>query len=831
MTLAQLAAGLGRARLPRLQNVVWGNNSDYGIGNGWKSDLIGEPVGGSLPRVAALNTGYFNVTAMTPSGTLTGNGGSAYGALGLGFLKGKKNFASQPLPVTMCPELTTVRALASNGVSSIVILRDGSVWTWGGNGNGKIGNGEGQETGEDFGPSQVVAYPVQVRKQSDKEPKGTHAAGYGGGTPQVRPAAFEALTGVTAVAMGEEFCLALKAGKILAWANNGKAGQCGTGNKHGSRGFAEHGTGEKHKITVYEEVTNPTTKEKELKEEELEIEGYLYADTNTEGLVYEYVELGAGEYWALKSVLLPPLLKKKREEEAGKKVKDFGLMWTLRSNGGPEQQYPVPILNSLAGAGKNTTYTGSNAIAISCGSQFSLGLLNDLRGTVIAWGSNSSEQCANAEAGQIVETPVEVEGLPSTAEVEANAGKKVVAIAAGGANGLALLKNGEVLSWGNNGNGAALGEGGFLGTGEEVTKYNPTTHKYENENSAVPQKVVSLPVAYYIGGGRTNSWAITTTHEGYIWGSNLYACLGNGLETHASVKITSEAEKLSHLLIEAERGGTVGNSITIELANKGVSQTLACSVTGTAPAYTVLMSLATSVLGVVTSTYKQVEEALNANKEVAALVTATLARAETIGPETAKVATLKLEDGENGGSNSPQKIPLSGEVINLSAGEYTAAAVIRGAMMSKRLWYEMPDEEHMVVHVEWPHPEEWEIEWQRIYTQAERTQLREEGFKLKEIEQKQEKAFPAHVVRWYTGSPEEKASPPRVLPETLNPGVFEIGSIINGTPYFPLEPDPSTGISFYDVKVRSKTPGTEWVPRGIHIGVFNEAEEEPEEEG
>src|SRR6266851_2418171 len=96
----------------------------------------------------------------------------------------------------------------------------------------------------------------------------------------------------------------------------------------------------------------------------------------------------------------------------------------------------------------------SGAVAVSGGGSHSLALLGD--GTVRAWGSNGSGQLGDGtttgpetcvEARPCSRTPVAVSGLSG-----------VVAISAGGSHSLALLSNGTVRAWGNNGSGQ-LGNG------------------------------------------------------------------------------------------------------------------------------------------------------------------------------------------------------------------------------------------------------------------------------------------------------------------------------------------------------------------------------------
>ncbi|GII34365.1 RCC1 domain-containing protein [Planotetraspora mira] len=83
--------------------------------------------------------------------------------------------------------------------------------------------------------------------------------------------------------------------------------------------------------------------------------------------------------------------------------------------------------------------------SISAGGSFSLARLSN--GTVQAWGDNAIGQLGNGVVSPAVFLPAPVTGLTG-----------VVAIAAGGTHGLALLSNGTVRAWGDNSSGQ-LGNG------------------------------------------------------------------------------------------------------------------------------------------------------------------------------------------------------------------------------------------------------------------------------------------------------------------------------------------------------------------------------------
>jgi alpha-tubulin suppressor-like RCC1 family protein len=145
----------------------------------------------------------------------------------------------------------------------------------------------------------------------------------------------------------------------------------------------------------------------------------------------------------------------------------------------------------------------TGVVAIAAGEEHSLALLGN--GTVVAWGSNNHGQLGTGtttgpqlcEWGACSITPVAVSGLSG-----------VTAIAAGGNHSLAVLKNGTVMAWGSNGYGQ-LGNAG-------------TT------NSDVPVAVSGLSGVTAIAAGEEHSLALLQNGTVVAWGANGEGQLGDG---------------------------------------------------------------------------------------------------------------------------------------------------------------------------------------------------------------------------------------------------------------------------------------------------------------
>jgi alpha-tubulin suppressor-like RCC1 family protein len=142
-----------------------------------------------------------------------------------------------------------------------------------------------------------------------------------------------------------------------------------------------------------------------------------------------------------------------------------------------------------------------NVRAVAAGSVHGLALLKD--GTVRAWGNNSSGQLGIGTIGDPQLTPVRVPGL-----------KNVRAIAARDSYSLALLTDGTVRAWGNNGSGA-------LGNGTVGT------------NNPMPAPVLGLQHVRAISAGSGHALALLKNGTVMGWGANNQGQLGQGTTTVA----------------------------------------------------------------------------------------------------------------------------------------------------------------------------------------------------------------------------------------------------------------------------------------------------------
>ncbi len=149
----------------------------------------------------------------------------------------------------------------------------------------------------------------------------------------------------------------------------------------------------------------------------------------------------------------------------------------------------------------------ANVVAIGAAQSGSLALLAD--GTVMAWGENGA-----GETGDGVGSAGGCECVPSPRPVPGISG--AVAISAGTLGGTALLANGMVLAWGFNGDGE-------LGIG--TTTGNPGCE------CLPPVTVPGLGPARDIASGGRHSVALTQAPMVAAWGTNFAGELGIGAAT------------------------------------------------------------------------------------------------------------------------------------------------------------------------------------------------------------------------------------------------------------------------------------------------------------
>jgi alpha-tubulin suppressor-like RCC1 family protein len=348
------ALAQARAGLPGInQNgaASWGDGADDQLGNGTtaSSALFG-PVSGLTAGIVRVSAGGGHGLALRTDGTVWAWGTNASGQVGNGDL------TNHATPVQV-QGLTGVTAVAAGGAHSLALRSDGTVWAWGYNRWGQVGNGA-----------------ISVAQPTADEVTG--------------------LTSVIQIAAGEGFSMALRSdGTVWAWGDNS---------------YGELGNGTTTRSTVPVEVSG----------------------------LSGVTRIAAGAYG-------------NSAFATSATIKGVTRVWAWGDNrdgqlgDGTFTSHSTPEL---------VTGIGAPGIAdVSAGESFVVVLGTD--GSIWGWGADEKGQLGNAP-GQPVTRPLETFG-PRVG---------ITQLAAGGNHTLALQANGTVLAWGYNVDGE-LGRGSTSDSG------------------------------------------------------------------------------------------------------------------------------------------------------------------------------------------------------------------------------------------------------------------------------------------------------------------------------------------------------------------------------
>ena len=152
----------------------------------------------------------------------------------------------------------------------------------------------------------------------------------------------------------------------------------------------------------------------------------------------------------------------------------------------------------------------TSAVAVAAGNTHTCALITG--GTVRCWGQGGNGQLGDGQSGdpgtQLRLTPVTVSGI-----------NDATAIAAGGFHTCAIVTNGAVKCWGDDGAGQ-LGDG------------------TPGDRSLLPTPVSGLTGAVALGAGEFSTCALLASHAVKCWGHNGFGQLGDGTMTDRSTPVS-----------------------------------------------------------------------------------------------------------------------------------------------------------------------------------------------------------------------------------------------------------------------------------------------------
>ncbi|PXY81861.1 hypothetical protein DKK73_07815 [Bifidobacterium asteroides] len=155
-------------------------------------------------------------------------------------------------------------------------------------------------------------------------------------------------------------------------------------------------------------------------------------------------------------------------------------------------------------------------------------------GHVYAWGNQASGSLGNDKTSDTATTPVRI------TENDAIKGKIFIAVSAGDAYSMALASDGTVYTWGSNGKGQ-------LGNGTTT-------------DSAVPVKANLDANITAISAGRSYAMALASDGTVYTWGNNQYGQLGIGSSDNSSHASPAKVTALSGITA-ISAGFTTGTAL------------------------------------------------------------------------------------------------------------------------------------------------------------------------------------------------------------------------------------------------------------------------------
>ncbi|MCX4403976.1 chromosome condensation regulator RCC1 [Streptomyces sp. NBC_01764] len=227
----------------------WGNNVSGQLGNGSTSNANtpGQVIGVARQDVKSVRTGGWTTNdtsytvALLKNGTLKSWGNNTYGQLGNG------STTAQRVPGAVVG-LTGVRAM-DVGCYHGVALRNGRVWTWGRNNDGQLGNGvpfpaagelssattpvEVQSLDDVKAVAAGCTFTMALRQDGTVWTWGTNVHGQLGNGTNTRantPQQVQGLSDVEAIDAGGWHALAVtKDHKVMSWGNNAE-GELGVDN-------------------------------------------------------------------------------------------------------------------------------------------------------------------------------------------------------------------------------------------------------------------------------------------------------------------------------------------------------------------------------------------------------------------------------------------------------------------------------------------------------------------------------------------------------------------------------------------------------------------------
>ncbi|TGE23359.1 RCC1 domain-containing protein [Hymenobacter metallicola] len=497
-TWAQVSAGSNHTVALRADGTLWawGLNSNGQLGDGTLTTHTSPVQIGGDATWKSVSAGGSHTVAIRADGTLWAWGNGAQGRVG----NSSTNGTNFPNPVQISTA-TTWQSVSAGGTHTVALRADGTLWAWGSNSHGQLGNGSNTNisspTQTNFATWKSVDaggnYTLAIRPDGTLWAWGSNVNSELGDatlTSRTSPVRVSSDTKWKTVKAGDSHSVATQAdGSLWAWGSN-TFGQVGVGFSSGhvstpmqispSAAWVSAGANGSHTVALRADGTLWTWGNNSNGQLGTENNSRTYIATPypIEPTVTTWRSISAGDRHTLA-------------------IKADGTLWAWGSNSdgqlgdGTTTRRMVPTQIGTA-----TTW---QSVSVSYG--HTVALKTD--GTLWAWGNNSNGQLGDGTTtGRTVPTQI---GTATTWQ----------SIGVGYSHTVALKADGTLWAWGYNYNGQ-------LGDGTTTRRTTPT-------------KIGTATTWQSISAGDRHNVAVRTDGTLWAWGDNSDAQLGDGTSTQRTV--------------------------------------------------------------------------------------------------------------------------------------------------------------------------------------------------------------------------------------------------------------------------------------------------------
>jgi alpha-tubulin suppressor-like RCC1 family protein len=467
---------------------AWGNNEYGQLGDG-SSIKKNYPVKiGTDNNWNIVSGGFFHSTAIKSDGTLWAWGDNKFGQLG----NGTATLPGSDTPVQVETDNQWI-SISSGFDFNLAIKSDGTLWAWGKNQNGQLGD---NTTDYKYSPTQIGTdnkwikvfagfnFSLAIKSDGTLWAWGLNDSGQlGDGTDVDRhtPTRIGTATNWVSIAAGMYHSIALRSdGTLWTWGLN-NSGQLGDGTYNNRYSPTQIGT-ERN----WTEIVGTGSSSIALKSN-----GTLWGLGSDYGLTPS--QIGTDNNWVTISGRIVHCVA----------VKSDGSLWTWGNNfhgqigDGTDNNQSSPVLINTLNEGW---------VNVSMGDWHTLALRAD--GTLWAWGNNEYGQLGIGVSGS---------GEYSACPIQVGIDNDWISISSGGSHSIAIKSNGTLWAWG-------LNTVGQLGDGSWAAKSSPTQIGTDNTWAC-------------ISAGADHSLAIKTNGTLWAWGWNNGYQLGDGTTTSRNTPI------------------------------------------------------------------------------------------------------------------------------------------------------------------------------------------------------------------------------------------------------------------------------------------------------